>query len=487
MTVSLHLAESLQFPPHISYSPSHIIMDNSSCFVCNKATAVYACACTVQLSTFCEKCIEGHMNKPSSDPHIPMLNNEIDRGQGFDLVHKVRTRKLNIDGGKTCLNSNLENIEECRQHILFQFGLLVSRINEVRDEHLKMLKSIEDGVKEAIEKGVKCAMQHVGAAAWDDSFGDPMLAGFVWKYPEQRDCPVLFSYSVSDPSTFINNLVKVTMTSKVKFASVDQNAKLPLIADGYLRLYAVKGKSWSSVELDRAKMPGFKHSSNSALAFYEGGNSLLCTGGGTPVTALCTRIDLDGSLTELPPMRYSRAGHGLCYLNGCFYAFCGYGSKRTAEKYSEGENQQGHWDVIRGLNESHEWFNACVINGKVVLCGGDSATIEEFDPVTETFTKLDFQLRDALAESSLSVCSDLNTLVILSCSYLLTWDGKPNAEYNPRQFAKNMRFAWSCITPIIDLNKVYLSIQEEKVIKCVDLATTAVEEIRFSAQDSPAA
>lgn len=118
------------------------------------------------------------------------------------------------------------------------------------------------------------------------------------------------------------------------------------------------------------------------------------------------------------------------------------------------------------MKESRFWFNPCLFNGYVYLCGYCTIKIEAFSPQTDSFIPLELNLR---ASYSCSLIVRDNLLLVQAFDSIYRYSAEPEGGLVLKSREELTKYAdkSSNSHPVIDTARsLYYLIQQGKILAC---------------------
>jgi len=357
---------------------------NCLCSVCGYRAAEMFCPCTSPETFLCANCVGSHNIKRGGRAHTIWP---------IELLDGYK-----IPGYAEHFQTRTELFPQVRIQVLEQVALVDKAIKEFTDAIEKAIWEIMQygkktttelqALRTELSREAETALEEVERTLAEDKPQLTSCLGSVFRALSEDLRPFqLFSYSLNTSST----LAVVTLTSQLHLSQtavqpqadqVVQNCQLVEVTKTYFRIFDFQRGAWNQ---SSPLKPNIQADHNSSWVVLEDESIFICGGEGLS-TAYVVGLD---KCVEQGRMHGVRYWHGLLYSNHSVYAFGGRNPNllNSCEKY---QVQQHSWTPLPPMQAARYYFNPCLFNGSIYLCGRSSALLEAFSPQTDQM--LPFQL-----------------------------------------------------------------------------------------------
>jgi len=177
------------------------------------------------------------------------------------------------------------------------------------------------------------------------------------------------------------------------------------VTNSYIRFFDFQKETWKQ---KRTLKPHIQADGDSSWVVLEGGSVFICGGRGWGIGTTTAYVVGEGC-AEQARMQAGRYGHGVLAYSNQVYVFGGYNEDYMdhCEKY---DLQQHTWTDLPRMQEPRAFFNPCLFNGSIYLCGCPSSLLEALSPQTDQM--LPFQLTMPVEDSNCCMYVENNLLVV---------------------------------------------------------------------------
>ena len=156
------------------------------------------------------------------------------------------------------------------------------------------------------------------------------------------------------------------------------------ITESYIRFFDFQRGDWKH---PAPLNPHIQANYVSRWVVMEGGSVFICGGQGLSTAYV---VGLEGCM-EQGRMCRARSAHGVLYSNHTVYVFGGFNREwlNSCEKY---QLQQRMWTLLPSMQTPTYYFNPCLFNRSIYLCGRWSSLLEAFSPQTDQMLPFQFSM-----------------------------------------------------------------------------------------------
>ena len=366
--------------------------NNRICQICQHYEATHLCKCTDTPTLLCMQCFSTHQAKyPHQVLSVAAINPEEYKRRYEALIRTTAELRSNVDRMEQCSREFGDMMQKCINYLVEYRTWWLQQLQTEKEELVLAIETAIREVTDCLDQGVE-----PGRAVW--TFPNEELQ--VFKYTMSTpDLPELCKNWASYENDLKRLCLLVGPMQPVSVAPVQsEEAKVPLMANkveaiqpaaqslfqlvhvtsSYIRVFDFQRETW------KQPLPLNSHiqaDSGSSWVILEGGSVFICGGGAVSGWSTAYVVG-KGCVEQVLNMQVARCYHGVLVYSKQVYVFGGYnkGGLNSCEKY---RLQQHTWTLLPPMQEAKSYFNPCLFNGSIYLCGYGSTLLEEFSPQTD--------------------------------------------------------------------------------------------------------
>ena len=378
---------------------------NPTCQACNEDLATHFCKCTdstgkCTLTLLCGKCALTHPTKNTRALHQVLPIAELDQNSE-EYMRKYET----LMKATAELRRNTDKMEQCSTDFADMMQTCINYLTEYRHWWLQQIQTSKEELALAIETAIQEATAYLDQGVEPGS----ALGKAMWTFSTEE--LQVFKYTVSAPDLttlcqtwafYENDLKRLCLLAEERArpmppvsvtpaqpaeANVSQwvsgvearvQPQLVHVTKSYIRIFNFQRGGWKQpLPLN----PHIQVDYTSTWVILEVGSILICGGGGINSAWGTAYLLREECVEQVESMQVGRCLHGVLAYNNQVYVFGGYnkGGLHSCEKH-----QWHHtWTLLPPMQAARGYFNPCLFNGSIYLCGSGSTRLEVFSPQSD--------------------------------------------------------------------------------------------------------